>query len=187
VAGIYDGEMTSSGVIVISSRPQGVVLAEGGVMVGIHLAPIKGERLLELRRGVEALGQENPRGVVSLGCVRLSRRFPLEPGFDDNVADLASTLRALDRCLVACANLVEFGGLQGAAFRFAVKAVCAIARPRAAVENFTRLSDAIVWMIPRAERAGLRVDSAQIVRLYREADRRLQAMDPGQAKGASAA
>lgn len=169
--------LDASEVQVVSSRPEGVVLAREGAVVAIHLAPLQGERLTEIRLGIEAAARRHPSGLVLLSAFRLSPRFPLAPGFDSNIQELAANLRALDRVLVAIAGVVEFDGLRAAAFQAASRAVHVVARPRAALETFRRLSEALVWLAPHASRVGLPADPALFVRLYREADRRLLTLD----------
>lgn len=161
---------------VLVQRAEECVVFERGVVVSIHRAPVRGARLSEIRRAIDLVAPDHPRGLVMLSAFRLSPRFPLGPGFDDNVGELAETLRAIERSSAAIANVIEFGGVRAAAMRLASRAVRTLARPRCAMEQFDRLSDAVVWLRPHADRALGPIDPATYVRLYREADRILAAL-----------
>jgi hypothetical protein len=153
------------------------MLVRHGVVLGIHRAPIQGPRVGEIARSVVKAAEAHPGGLVQLGVFRLSPEFPLTTGFDSNTAELADLLRAIDSTFVACANVLEFGGVRAAAMRVATRAVCLLARPRASIETFDRLSDGIAWLLPHARLVGAHCQAPLYLELYREADRLLALMD----------
>lgn len=166
-----------SEISVISVRPEGVVLARQGAVVGIRRAPMHGPVLGELRRGIEQVAEAHPEGLVFLSVFRLSPRFPLVPGFDSNTRELADLLKVLDRTIAAIAQVHELDGVRAAAMRVATRTVLALARPRARIELFERVTDGVVWLLPHARRVGAPDDVASYLELYREADRALARMD----------
>ncbi len=174
---IVGAPLSADGTIVLSERPEGVLLGRAGTVVGIRRAPLHGAVLAELRAGFERGLAEHPKGLVCLTAYRLSPRFPLGVGFDSNTGELSETLRVLDRSIIASAHVLEFGGVRAAAMRAATLAVTLLARPRAPIASFDRLTDAIAWLRPHAEAAGVAHDPATFVALYAEAERRLAAMD----------
>ena len=175
-----------SELLVVSSRPEGVTLALGGAVVGIRRAPLQGPVLGELREGYARAAAAHPGGLALITVFRLSRRFPLQPGFDSNKGELAALLRELDRSFVASAHVIEFDGIRAAAMRLATRAVIVLARPKVAIESFDRLADGVAWLVPRAASAGVVVDPASCLALYREADGRLAQMDDDHARARSA-
>jgi hypothetical protein len=163
--------------VVLARRPESCLLMCRGALVAIRRAPLDSAQLEDARRAFAIAAEASPRGVVMLTAFRLSPEFPLHAGFDTNVAELAETLRIVGRSVVANASVVEFGGVRGAAMRVATRTVWALARPRAAMAQFERLSDAIGWLLPHAAAIGAADDAATYARLYREADHALQQID----------
>lgn len=163
--------------VVLTRRPESALVWTGSALVAIHRALLDGPQLAEVRRAVDVAAAAQPDGLVLLTAYRLSPEFPLRPGFDTDLRELAETLRALDRVLAACATVIEFGGVRAAALRAASRAVLSLARPRAAMGYFDRISDAIPWLLPHAEAVGGPSDPAAYVRLYRAAERALAEVD----------
>ncbi|AKF03040.1 hypothetical protein DB32_000189 [Sandaracinus amylolyticus] len=161
-------------------RSEGSLVQLGSALVSIRRSPLRRARLVEAGRAIERAASAHPRGCVLLSVLRLSRGHPIEPGFDANARELAETLRAVDRVLVANAVVVEFDGMLAVATRALVRTVWALARPRASMAQFARMSDAITWMLPHARAIGAPDDAASYVRLYREAERRLEDHDAAQ-------
>ncbi|UJR84581.1 hypothetical protein [Sandaracinus amylolyticus] len=166
--------------IVLVDRPEASLVQLGGALVSIRRSPLRGARLVEAGRAIERAASASPRGLVLLTAFRLSRGHPIEPGFDANARELAETLRAVERLLVANAVLIEFDGMLATATRALVRTVWTLVRPRAAMGQFVRLSDAITWLLPHARSIGATDDPAAYVRLYRDAERRLEDHDAAQ-------
>ncbi|MBI2388196.1 MAG: hypothetical protein HYV09_01155 [Deltaproteobacteria bacterium] len=163
--------------VVLAARPEFCLAADRGAVVGIHRAPLHGPLLKAIREALQIAVDAHPAGLVCLSVFRLSRHFPLDPGFDKNVRELADTLRAIDRMVIANATLIEFGGVRAVAMRLASRAVIKLARPRAEMADFDRLTDAIAWVLPFAKRAGAPSDHMSWVKLYRHAERHLPDLD----------
>lgn len=163
--------------IVLTRRPESCLLQSGGALVAIRRAPLDRAQLADVRRAMDEAVSNHAGGLVMLSAFRLSPDFPLRPGVDTDLRELADTLRALDRALAASATVIEFGGIRGAAMRVASRTVWSLARPRAVMGHFERLSDAVAWLLPHARVIGAPDDAATYVRLYREADRILEELD----------
>lgn len=163
--------------VVLTSRPEFCLAADRGAVVGIHRAPLHGQLLKAVREGMQVAADAHPGGLVCLSVFRLSRHFPLDPGFDKNIRELADTLRAIDRMILANATLLEFSGVRAVAMRLATRAVIKLARPRAEMADFDRLTDAVAWLLPFARRIGAPSDHMSWVKLYRFTERHLPDLD----------
>lgn len=147
------------------------------MVAGIRRAPVQGPVVAELRDAIGAAAAAWGQPLVCLSAFRLSPRFPLAPGFDGNVAELADLLRVFDRHMVAHAQVHEFDGIRAGAMRLATRAVVLLARPKATLATFERVSDAAAWLALQARAVGAAEDVATYLGLYREADVLLARMD----------
>lgn len=153
-----------------TARREACTLLDRGALVGIRRAPIGNDELPELRLAFERASSAHPSGLVMLLAVRLSPEFPLAPGFDHNLRELADLLRLIDRVLVATAVVIEFGGIRASAMRAATQVVRALARSRGEMALFSRFFEAVDWLLPRARAVGAPDDVPTYLRLYRAAD-----------------
>ena len=108
---------------------------------------------------------------------RLSPEFPIGVDAGGNRAELAELWRMIDASTRAMAIVVEFGGIRAAVMKLMTRAVQILVRPRAAIGEFDRLSDAIGWLRPHAARAVAPEDPATYYRLYQETARCLDELD----------
>ena len=135
--------------------------SETGSEAGLHV-----DRRLQARCFVV-------RQQLAVGGFRLDPAFPLEPGYDGNVAELADTARAIDQRLCAAAAVLEFGGVRRTAMEAVSRVVWRLARPRAELAFLDTLTDALVWLEPRARAAGVLCEAAELVQLHRQAEQLL--------------
>jgi len=163
------GEATLPEVLI--ERPEACTVLERGALVTVRRAVYDGAQLRELCDAVARVSPAHPRGLVKLMTLRLSPAFPIGLGFDSNLTELAETARALDRMIVAHAVVLEFTGVRATATRMIGRTVWTLARPRAAMAIFDRLTDAIAWLTPHARAVGALDDPARYVRCHREAER----------------
>ena len=161
----------------LSVRPEGAIAFDRGIHLAIHRAPIQGSRVAEVRAAVDRSAQLAPRGVVSINVFRLVPEFPIDIDLADNQSELVALLRSIDRQFVACASIIEFGGVRGAVMRMVSRAVTTLARPRAAIRDFDTVTEGATWLRAYAERVGAPTDLGSYVRLYREVDRQLEILD----------
>lgn len=158
-------------------RPEQCSVGVPGVVLMIRRAAVTLEHAVESCAAIEECARRSARGIVTLNVFRLCPDFPLQPGFDANVRDLASALRRIEPHVVASADVLEFGGMRAALMRAATRAVWALARPRAQQASVDRLSDAIEWLLPHAQAIGAPDDAGTYVRLFRHAQGELDELD----------
>ena len=148
-----------------------------GAVLGIRRAPVDGAYIEELHRALDADAGSEKR--VLLIAYRLSPDFPIELENTTGAKQWVPLLRELERSIAAYAMITEFGGVRAASMRAITRLAWSLARPRIELGTFWRLTDAVSWVAPRAQRVGALDDPAQLVRLYRTADRMLAEIGAG--------
>lgn len=176
-APLAEADVDARAAEILVLEPAMAIGFERGIMVGIYRAPLEGERLATARRAFAYASAHSPRGVVFLTAFRLTPEFPIGMSAGQNRDELAAVWREVDRSAVAIAALIEFGGMRAAMMRLLTRAVFAFARPKTPFRDFAGLSDAVAWLRPRAEDAGLPTDYRTYVALYQRLDRELAALD----------
>lgn len=154
-------------------RPEACVVLERGAIIIVRRAAYDTAQVLELCDAIAHVAPEHPRGLVSLTTLRLSPAFPIVPGFDANITELAGAARAVDRAVVAHATVLDFSGVRASAARLMGRAIWSLARPRASMAFFDRMTDALGWLTPLARQVGALDDPAAYVRRHRDAERLL--------------
>jgi hypothetical protein len=148
-----------------------------GALIAIRRAPFQASDFVHAAHAIEGAYAGHPNGLVMLIGFRLDPRFPLDPGIDD-VEHLSGALKSFDRALRAVATVLEFGGVRAAAMRVTTRALWAMARPRCEHAMFERVTDAALWLAPRAEAIGAPYELATYVHGYKAVDAALREHDP---------
>lgn len=156
---------------VLIRRPEACTVLERGALIGVRRAAYDGPQLLELLHAIERVAPEHPTGLVSLTTLRLSPAFPLHVGFDADLSALADAARGVDRAVVAHATVLDFTGVRASAARLMGRAIWSLAKPRASMAFFSRLTDAVEWLTPHARAVGALDDLPTYVRRHRDAER----------------
>jgi len=165
--------------VVIASDAKGCIVVQHGMVVVIRRAPVDAHHVADLHRALAAARRQGSGQVVMLTAYRLSPDFPIEVENTTSGPKYVPTLREMDRAVAAYAMVVELGGVRAASLRAIARLVWALARPRAALGIFDRLTDAVSWLAPRAQEVGAPGDPRELVRLYRIADQILESIDGG--------
>ena len=165
--------------VVIASDAKGCIVVQHGMVVVIRRAPVDARHVADLHRALESAQGPGSGRVVMLTAYRLSPDFPIEVENTTSGPKYVPTLREMDRAVAAYAMVVELGGVRAASLRAIARLVWALARPRAALGIFDRLTDAVSWLAPRGREIGAPGDSREYVQLYRIADQILESIDGG--------
>lgn len=160
--------------LVVLRSPGACAVLSRGALVSVRRAAYTSAELSQLCRVLREVEPAHPDGIVSLTTFRLDPAFPIEVDHEGSLSELAQAARELDRMLAAVASVTEFGGVRASAMRAASAAIWTLARPRGELGQFESLSDALVWLCPRAATVGAPSEPAEYVRLHREVDRMLR-------------
>jgi hypothetical protein len=130
-------------------RPEGYIAEVPGMLIARWLCPLRGELLADIRAAHRAAHANSPRGLVSVASFGLDKRFPLAPGFDTNLSELAQTFAFTRPMLLATAVVLEFDGFLAAAMRRTSATIQRLVRGAPPVRLFKRHIEAIDWVMPR--------------------------------------
>lgn len=111
-------------------RDEACVAQGGGVVVTLALTAFRSAWLADHERLFLEVAARAGGPVPMLAIVRLDKRFPIDVGFDANLAELARTLGALRGALSAVAIVLEFGGIMAATFKASLGVVTLLAGGR---------------------------------------------------------
>lgn len=135
------------------TRPEVCIAETAGLLMGLYLAPVRSEWLPSIVGASEAAAARNGGAVPVLATFRLDRRFPLELGFDGNLADISGAFKKMRSTMSACSMVVEFGGIIGQAMRSAVSVVAALAGDRPSMAVHATTIEGLRWLEPRIDLA----------------------------------
>lgn len=159
--------------IVVFQNPGASALLHRGALVSVRCAAYRSGELDAIRDAFEREAHAHPGGFVSLTSFRLDPAFPLQSDYEGHLGALVETARAIDRHLVAVASVLAFGGIRRTAMETMSRVVWRLARPRAEMTFLDTLTDALVWLEPRARVVGALHEPAALVQLHQQAERLL--------------
>jgi hypothetical protein len=128
-------------------RPEGCYALAGEVLVGLQLTAVKTAWLPDIRAALARASDRHGGPVQSLSVFRLDARFPLKPGFDSNMAELAETYRFACAHVRGIAVVLEFGGVHRAIMRASIKTVSTLARAIPPVSVHDSAPSGVHWLV----------------------------------------
>src|SRR5690349_17368056 len=78
---------------VLSESAKGCLLLHSRALLAIRRAPLDRHELEQARDAIERASADAPSGLVMLTAVRLSPDFPIEPGHEASLRELAESVR----------------------------------------------------------------------------------------------
>lgn len=131
--------------------PEWCAAETGGVLVLLVLTSVRTAWLPKMTELVRGAASRHERERAAVLCVmRLDKRYPLDIGYDGNLAELREAHRDIAPSYGALALAIEFGGVLALTMKAAVSTVSLFVTPEYPRTIHSSVVSAASWLRPHA-------------------------------------